>query len=249
MNALEFAGETDVGRVRQDNQDRWYADAEDGLFLVADGMGGQPGGKLAADIVVEVLPRLIRQRLNGFVSLAEPTAVHRVVKAVAELSDHLYRESQRRYAIRGIGSTAVLAWVQHDQALIAHLGDSRAYLLREKRLELLTRDHSLVQTLLDKGVIQPDEARKHPAQAQLTRFVGMGGKAVPEAKIVPLEPGDRLLLCTDGLHKVVDRKRLAAILRGNKLPEAICHALIAAANSSGGSDNITAVVVSIGKAR
>jgi PPM family protein phosphatase len=249
MSELEFAAETDKGTTRRDNQDRWYADTERGLFLVADGMGGGPGGKLAADIVVEVLPRLIRQRLNGSVGLAEPGAARHVVKAMAELSDHLYRESQRRYAIRGIGSTVVLAWIQHGQALVVHLGDSRAYLLHERRLALLTRDHSLLQTLLETGALRPEEAPQHPSQAQLTRFVGMEGGASPESTLVSLSAGDRLLLCSDGLHGALDHKQLTAILRGKKPSEAICRALVAAANRSSGADNVTALVITVGEAR
>ena len=243
MMALDYAGETDVGRVRRENQDRWYADPQQGLFLVADGMGGSTNGKLAADAVAEVLPRLIRQRIQETADLASPKAACELVRTVAELSDRLRKESQQHVVTRGIGSTVVLALIRGGRARVVHLGDSRAYLLHHGRLRQLTRDHSLLQAMVETGVLSSEEATSHPARAQLTQFVGMPGVPVPPSELVALVPGDRLLLCTDGLYGRVDFDHLRAALAQDRPSQEVCRSLVSAAMEAGGQDNITALVV------
>lgn len=244
MIALDFAGQSNPGRVRSENQDRWVADPKQDLFLVADGMGGTAGGKLAADIVAEVLPRLIQQRLPASADPASPAAVKQVVDALAEVSERLHAASLERVGVQGMGSTAVLALVRNGKALIVHLGDSRAYLLHAQRLSQLTRDHSLAQELLDHGAIAENDVPSH-FSTRLTRFVGMEGKSVPEARIVQLAPGDRLLLCSDGLSQPLGAQRLGEIASRQGTPAEICQSLVAAANEAGGADNITVVLVAV----
>ena len=245
MNKLEYSGASDIGLVRGENQDCWVADEQQGLFLVADGMGGNRAGKLAADIVVEILPRLIRQRVSPNAHLTDKALIVEVTDAMVVISDRLRDESQQRDSIRGMGSTAVLALVRQGRALIGHLGDSRAYLLHEGRLRLLTQDHSLAQALVANGAITTGQAADHPGRARLTRYVGMKDAALPEVQVVPLAPGDRLLLCTDGLHGLVPHKRLETILSRSNGVTDTCHQLIAAAKKAGGTDNVTAVVVAV----
>jgi len=238
-----YAGLSDVGRVRQKNEDRWFAESQQGLFLVADGVGGAAAGGLAAQVVVEVLPPLLRKKLQGIEQLEDPLATERIVEALAELSDRLRKESVGRPGMAGTGSTVVLALVRGRVAIVAHMGDSRAYLVRRGQLEQLTKDHSLVQLLIDCGEIEPEQAATHPASGQLTRFVGMPDEALPEARLVELLPGDRLLLCSDGLTGMLDDRRLAAILKRNLRAEEACRHLVAAANEAGGKDNVTVVIV------
>lgn len=245
MITTTYAGVTDIGRVRKENEDRWFADPEQGLYMIADGMGGSFGGGLAAQIVIEILPRLLRRRLQGIDDLGDPRAANEIKAAVAELSTQLRHESKAQLGIGRPGSTVVLALVHQGQVVVAHLGDSRAYLLHGNRLEQLTKDHSMVQLLLDCGAIKPEEAAGHPARNQLTRFVGMPEETLPEARLLELAPGDRLLLCSDGLSGVVSPEQLSAILQEHLSPEEACSQFVSAGNEAGGKDNITAVVVAV----
>lgn len=241
--AVSFAGLADKGRVRQENEDRWFADPQQGLFIVADGMGGHLGGGLAAEIVIQSLPGFIRQATAASDGL-ESRAVHGgVTMAVKRLSNVLHHGSRDQLGLDQMGSTVVLALIRDDHALIAHLGDSRAYLLRRRELRQLTQDHTIVQLLLDSGDILPDQVSDHPARGQLTRFVGMPGEPMPDVCGVALESGNRLLLCSDGLTGMVGDADLREILASEPEPEGACRRLIEAANAAGGMDNIAAIVV------
>lgn len=245
MSTIASAGLSDVGRVRSENEDRWFADPRQGLFLVADGIGGAAAGGLAAQVIVEVLPPLLRKRLEGIQRLEDPAATQRVRDALVELSNRLRKESQGRPSMAGAGSTIVLALVRDHHALIAHMGDSRAYLVRNGRLERLTKDHSLVQLLVECGEIAPEQAATHPAKSQLTRFVGMPDEPLPEVRLVELAPGDRLMLCSDGLTGTLDDQRLSGILNKHLVAKDACQQLVAAANEAGGKDNVTVVIAGI----
>lgn len=244
MKTVDYAGLSDVGLVRRQNQDRWIADDELGLYLVADGMGGTFGGDLAADIVTQVLPKLLRQKLQDQTTLEDPQTAALVAEAISQMSDQLVRDAKEQLGVEAIGSTVVLMLIQDRHALVAHLGDSRAYLLRERRLEQLTKDHSITQLLLDCNEIQPDEVATHPSRGQLTRFVGMPGESLPETQLVALQPNDRLLLCTDGLTGMLDDETIRNIVQNESDPKEACAQLVQAANESGGRDNITVLIAS-----
>jgi len=242
---IRHAGRTDRGRVRAHNEDAWVADPQQGLYVVADGMGGEFAGALAAKVVVETLPSLLRQKMAGIEDFARPGAATPLLAALAELSHRLRQETEHQPGLAGMGATVVLALIRGAQALVAHLGDSRAYLLRGGGLERLTRDHSLVQLLLDGGEITPAEAATHSARGQLTRNVGMAGEPLPEARVLALSPGDRLLLCTDGLTGMLSDAELPALAGPNQGPEETCARLVQAANEAGGKDNVTVVVMDV----
>jgi len=232
-------------RLQQQNQDRWFADRFQGLFIVSDGISGTLAGELAATIIVETLPRLLRKRLRDIKTLKAPEAWERLRLALVELSDRLFQETKDQPGLDGMGATVVLVLVWDFQALIGHLGDSRAYLWRKGHLEQLTKDHSFIQLLLDYGKITPDEVTTHQAQGRLTRYVGMIGEALPETQFLELQAGDRLLLCSDGLNRMLPDGDILAILN-QKLPlKESCEHLIATANANGGKDNITALILSI----
>jgi PPM family protein phosphatase len=248
MRTIGYAGLSDVGRVRTDNEDHWFADPLQGLYLVADGIGGAVAGGLAAQIVAEVLPPLLRRKLRATENLAAPETAQRVAAALVELSQQLHQKSQATQGLKGMGSTVVLALVHGLHAVVAHLGDSRAYLLHAGRLECLTKDHTLAQLLADRGQITSHELATHSARGQLTRFVGMGTESLPDARLVTLAPGDRLLLCSDGLSSMLSDPQIRDILSQQAAPETACRQLIAAANHAGGKDNITAVVLAVAHA-
>lgn len=235
-------GLSDRGRVRAVNEDKWHADPRRGLYLVADGMGGQGNGELAASVVVQSLPAAIQQSRLDEMDLASPEASETLARIFAENSAALHDETQRAMGLRGTGSTVVLALIGDGKALIGHMGDSRCYLFRDGALSCLTRDHSLVQLLIDSGDIQVAEAATHPSRGQLTRYMGMDGEALPEVRCVALRDADKLLLCTDGLTGMVSDSLIAEIIADTS-SEMICQRLIDAANAAGGKDNVTALIV------
>lgn len=243
MLTITAAGQSDRGRVRQENQDRWRIEPTQGLFLVADGMGGRLAGGLAAQQVVDRLPALLTQHLGSRTDLAAPEATEQVLAALRAMSEQLWQASTGQPGLEGMGTTVLLVLVRQTHALVAWLGDSQAYLLRAGHLKQVTRDHTIVQLLLETGEITPEEAATHPARGQVTRFVGMPGEALPEARVVPLLAGDRLFLCTDGVTRMLSERELLTILQCSQEPDVVCRQVIEAANAAGGTDNMTALLV------
>ncbi|MGH3964243.1 MAG: PP2C family protein-serine/threonine phosphatase [Pseudonocardiaceae bacterium] len=243
MTALRWAGLSDRGRVRKRNEDRWSVDVDLGLFTVSDGMGGRPAGEVASAVVVATLPTLVATHLGAPPDVATPDATQRLCTVLAELSAGLREGSQDTPRLAGMGATAVVALVSQATTLIAHVGDSRAYLWRDHNLHRLTRDHSLAQALVDAGAITGQQAADHPARGQLTRHIGMIGEVLPDVRRITLQAADRLLLCSDGLTGMLDDARIRMILNGCPDPHHACRALIEAANEAGGTDNITVLVV------
>lgn len=240
---FRHSGLSHPGRVREKNEDRWTADAKHGIYVVADGMGGHFAGELAARTVVETLPQLLRERLRGTGGISSAKAEECVRDAVAELSNTLHEQARGEPGLDGMGATVVAVLVQENQALIVHMGDSRAYLYRQGLFEQLTRDHSVVQLLVDNEEIAPEEAGGHPAHGQITRYVGMDGEPLPETRVVELWDGDRLLLCTDGVTDMLGDEELRLVFQETSDAEAICQRLVEAANAAGGRDNVTIVVL------
>jgi len=242
---LSYAGGSEQGRVRKQNEDRWTADAGQGLFLVSDGVGGHCAGALASRIVVETMPELIRARLPDKTHSLNDSAVKIVCKSVCDLCSTLQVQTEHEPGLDGMGATVVMLLIRGERALVAHLGDSRAYLLRQSRLRRLTNDHSLVQLLLDRHEIDADEAAEHPARGRLTQYVGMTGTPLPEARLVQLRAGDRLLLCSDGLTGMIADNEILEIMEKQANLRKTCDELILSANALGGTDNITALVIDV----
>lgn len=246
---VEAACATDVGRVRQNNQDSYLLGLEQGLFIVSDGMGGQQAGDIASKAIVAILPGMIERRMVGM-SLPRNRVVELTLReTILELSQRLRTQSTGQVGLKGMGATIALVWMQSSEEIahLAHMGDSRIYLFRQDRLSSLTEDHSIVALLLKREDITLEEALKHPARGRLSRYVGMEGEVYPDVQTVQLEQGDRLLLCTDGLTGLVPDESIAAILLSIPDPEAACRALVDAANAAGGTDNITVLVINWGE--
>jgi PPM family protein phosphatase len=241
--ALTWGGVTDPGRVRSVNQDAYFADADKGLFIVSDGIGGGQAGALASEVVVRVLPAIIQQRLAGLKGNSTPAIRTQLRHAICELSQKLSAESAAQIELRGMGATLVVALLGRRSVHLAHLGDSRAYVFRRRRLLQLTNDHSVVGILLRQGEITPEQAHSHPAQGRLSRFVGMEGEVLPDVKTVGLKKGDQLLLCSDGLTGMLSDNQVASVISTNLECQETCQRLADAANANGGRDNITAVLL------
>jgi protein phosphatase len=231
--------------VRKNNEDSWFADSEQGLYIVSDGMGGAAAGEVASKMVVETLPLVLRERLHSLDNLTAPDVTAQVRQAFVEVNGQMRAQSRVRPELGGMGATVVLAFVRAGQALLAHAGDSRCYLLRHGELKRMTKDHSMIQVLIDAGQLKPEDAHQHPDRAKITQCMGTNGEVIPDVTVVELKADDRILLCSDGLTNMVNDAQLTALLINYPDPNAACSALIAAANEAGGQDNITAIVIAI----
>lgn len=236
MLTVRHAALTDPGRRHDENQDRLLADAARGLFLISDGMAEA----VSSQRVIEVLPGLVALGLTGIDNLADPRAAEAVRAAVAEVSD-LVRVA-RDDDLEVTGATVVLALVRGGTALVAHLGDSRAYLMRGGGLSQLTRDHSQLQRMVDEGWITEAEAAGR-GNGGPTRFAGMFGDAEADVRCLELCAGDRILLCSDGLTEELEDRAIAPHLMPGVPPATCCRRLVDAANRAGGHDNVTVIVI------
>ena len=230
--------ESHNGAVRTHNEDAWLSRPELGLWAVADGAGGHAAGEVASGMLAEILAAVPAD-------LPPEAMLGELRSRVASVHDALKREAARRGGDTVIASTIVILVVRGGHFACLWAGDSRAYLLREGVLQQITRDHSLVQELVDAGVITAAQAETHPQANVITRAVG-GGEDVLELDKVSgqLAPGDRFLLCSDGLCKTLDEATLAAVLAGDGEAGAAVE-LIAEALEHEARDNVTAVVVDI----
>ncbi len=242
MTGLIHAGFSDPGQ-RPRNEDRWLADPSLGLYFVADGVGGSRNGGLAAQIAAETVAPLVRRHMRGVPDLGHPRAAERLREVVIGLNVAVLAEAQKHPSLSRMGAAVAVALVWETKALIAHVGDSRAYLLHDGTLRQLTKDHSVVQRLLDNGTITPEQAVNHPALGQLTRYVGLREEVEVDVCLADLSKQDRLLLCSDGLSGMLSDAEIQGIL-ALPLPLAdVGQLLVDTANLQGGDDNITVVVV------
>lgn len=240
---FKWAGVTDIGKDRAQNEDSFIVEPESGLFILSDGMGGHRGGKLAANIVTEDLSSMIDSRLHKLRS-SRPRAIRRLLrKTIFEQNRQLHMEGGSGEGYKGMGATVVLVLIREGRAYLAHLGDSRIYRLRKGRFVQQTRDHSVVTELIDAGKLKPEEAENHASANEITHYVGMEEKAMAKIHSFGLVRGDRLLLCSDGLTGMVDDKSIAGILKKQSDPQLACEQLVQAANDAGGHDNITVVIM------
>jgi protein phosphatase len=243
-------GLTDPGLIRTSNQDSFALENQLGLWIIADGMGGHAGGNLASQLAVQSTVIHVRQ-FHRFLQTGGdlPTVAKKLlVEAVATSHAAIQQQVVAQPEFEGMGTTIVIALYcpgPQPQLALAHVGDSRAYLIRNGTMRLLTSDHSLVQRLVDEGQITPDQALNHPQQNILLRAVGADRQSTPDVQLQMLEPEDIILLCTDGLTKTVSEDDILAIVRKSEIsPSEACRQLIERANSQGGKDNTTVILIS-----
>ena len=225
------AAATDIGQVREGNEDAYLL--LDPLYVVADGMGGHRGGEVASSLALQTIQRLFE---GGEGSLAEQ---------VQEANRAVFERSQADREVAGMGTTLTAALVEGTKVRLAHVGDSRAYLLRDGELHALTEDHTLVQRMVQQGEITEAEAATHPHRSILTRALGVDGIVEVDEGVVELRDGDRLLLCSDGLTAMVSDRDIEAVLVGTPDPQEAVELLVLAANRAGGIDNITALILDV----
>jgi protein phosphatase len=234
--ALECAARSDVGR-RRNNEDAVYASPR--LAAVADGVGGHAAGEVASWWIIEALNQLDKRRLGKPLDAALADAVawgNQTIGFIAEC----------RPETAGMSTTLTAVALSNDGAyVLANIGDSRTYLLRDGRLTRLTRDDSLIQELLDRGQLTPEQARRHPARNVVMEALDGNPERRATTEVLAARPGDRLLLCSDGLSDALDDAALSDVLRAHADREACTRALVAAALAAGARDNVSVVVADV----
>jgi len=244
---LQADAATDTGLVRAHNEDSFLVDRDLRFFVVSDGMGGHRAGAKASGIVVDVLARVVSEQLAA--RRGSRVDFSRVLDDAVRAASGQVRATADKYPeYKGMGATVVACLIRRGLAWLVHMGDSRAYRLRENTFELLTLDHSITTLLVGLGLITKEQSSVHPARNTISRYVGMGSEFGPELQAEELKAGDRLLLCSDGLTNMVGESRIGRVLWEEEEPAAACARLVQLANDAGGRDNITALAVHYGKA-
>jgi PPM family protein phosphatase len=235
MRLADSAGRTDPGRKRRRNEDAFVL--EPPLFAVADGMGGAQAGEVAS--------RLAAAAFREFHEVDELAPDERVRALVQEANRRIYDRARSDTGATGMGTTITAALLEGEQVTIGHVGDSRAYRLREGELEQLTEDHSLVADLMRSGRLTPEEAETHPQRSVITRALGTDPEVDVDTMSVEASPGDVFLLCSDGLTTMVADEQILELLAGASSLEEAAKALVKAANKGGGEDNVTVVLFTL----
>lgn len=244
---IDIVGVTDVGSVRQFNEDSIATDAENGVLVLADGMGGHRAGEIASRMATEVIFNEIKSRLaefgNAAAELSPPLAVEQSIKR-ANVAVH--RAAQGNAAYEGMGTTVAVAVFYNNAVTFGHLGDSRIYRLRARSLQLLTRDDSLLRDQVELGLIAATEASDSHNRSLVTRAIGIGDDVYPHIQNEQVLPGDIYLLCSDGLNDLVEDADIELILQSLKSNLALAaHHLVQTAKDLGGYDNVSVIVARI----
>jgi PPM family protein phosphatase len=242
------AGLTDVGRKRDHNEDSFLIDEELRLYVVADGMGGHAGGGTASRIAVETIDRKLRELQASQpappspVSLQDSPLPETIRSAVEQACLAIYARAQEDPELAGMGTTVISLLLDDAHAFFAHVGDSRAYLVRGELIQQISEDHSLVNEQIKAGMITPEEARHSRYRNIITRSVGFEEEVQVDVMGLLAEPGDVFILCSDGLANMLEDQEILDIVRAHPL-EDVPEMLIALANERGGDDNITVIAV------
>jgi PPM family protein phosphatase len=237
--SLEAAALTDVGKVRTGNEDSFGHCIDAGIFVVCDGMGGAAAGEVASRLAVDT----VIERLCAVSSREDRR--NALEEAIAVANRLVHDRSAQDPSLQGMGTTLVATAIQNHDALIAHVGDSRCYLFRAGKLTRETEDHSLVDEQVRLGHMTLEDAERSPLKNVITRAIGTQESVEPDISELPLESGDILLLCSDGLTREVPEEKIAEILRGDASVENLCQQLIDAALDAGAHDNVTAILVRV----
>ncbi len=254
-DTFEVAARTNVGRTRTNNEDNFTVAPELGLFVLSDGMGGEAAGELASKIAVEEILRHMKEvdRDGSLTLLGDANAqfselTNRLASAVRRSNRVIWEAAQQHASQRGMGATVVAALLRAPVLSMAHVGDSRIYLHRAGELQQLTEDHSLVMEQVRRGLITKEEAERSEMQNILVRALGAEEAVTVEMDEVFLMPGDQILLCSDGLTRMVEDSGIATVLTESSTLQEACDRLVQKANENGGEDNITVVMVRVREA-
>jgi protein phosphatase len=269
---VQSCGLTDAGRVRSENEDQFliatltkalqvqqtslpqakvqFSGERGYLFLVADGMGGHSGGEQASALAIDQIEQFMLNTFKWFFQLKgseEQKVLKEFRDALHQTNARIIQEATLHPELWGMGTTLTMAYSLHRELFVVHVGDSRCYLFRAGALHQVTRDHTLVQEMVQRGHLSPQEASEHRWRHVITNVVGGTEPGVsPEVHKVHLESGDVLLLCSDGLTEMLADEEIAAVLQQEADPRRACDRLIKQANEHGGKDNVTVIVARFG---
>lgn len=229
---MKSVGTSKIGLVRKLNEDRFYI--EEPFFIVTDGMGGHVGGEIASTMAIDEI----------IASIHEAAGIDEEVlaEAVQNANQAICAQVADRTDLQGMGTTVVMAYISKKKLYWANVGDSRLYLYRDNELSRITTDHSMVQTLLDSGKITKEEILVHPQRNLLTRAVGVSEDLTVDTGTVAVRPGDRILLCSDGLTGYISEDRIEKIFQNESIEERITEDLMALVYEAGAKDNVTIIV-------
>ncbi|MCB2141112.1 Stp1/IreP family PP2C-type Ser/Thr phosphatase [bacterium] len=251
-NNITICVKTDIGLRRKNNEDA-YLIVTNGqnvqdygmLFAVADGMGGHAYGEVASKMACEGLAEYYKKKQSPGNGLDfHHSRLHHLIRTIRCTNNQILRVSERNQTLKNMGTTLSVLVLLKGKALIAHVGDSRIYRLRQERLEQLTVDHTMAQFLEEEGEITPEEAIKHPARHVLTQVMGTEIEEI-DTQIEQLQPGDLFLLCSDGMYDMVPGDDMLKILLAHSNVQAVCDQLLDAAIENGGRDNVTVIIVKV----
>lgn len=231
---IRFAAKSDVGKVREGNEDSYLV--REPMFVVADGMGGHLAGDVASQMAVDV----ITEDMDSGAAHGDRDSL---VNAVKHANSAIYEKGRSDNNLSGMGTTLTLVFVADGEARLAHVGDSRAYLLRDGELKQLTDDHTLVNRMVKEGRLRAEDAERHPQRSVITRALGVDANVKVDYRTLKLSTGDRLLLNSDGLTSMVDQETIQRVLEETSDPEETAEKLVQLANEAGGEDNITVVII------
>lgn len=240
---MRIAALSDIGIVRARNEDTFSIDMERGVVVVADGLGGAQAGEVASDLGTRIVAEHLAGAVDqGLVDIALADEMH---QAMHLASEEIHRRADERDEWKGMACSMIAAVLTHDNCLIGHAGDTRAYLLVDGQLHQMTVDDTPVGALVKRGYLLPEKARAHHLKNFLVKSIGSSPSV--EANIIhfPVKLGERLLFCSDGLWSMVQEPQMRDILSEEKDPDAACQKLVAAANELGGQDNITVIIVDV----
>ena len=239
---MQIFSKIDIGKVRSSNQDAYFTgELSDGsvFAVVCDGMGGANAGNIASETAVKGISEYLIKSYRAAMDFCEIEKM--LINAVSSVNIEIYDMSLKNPELSGMGTTVVVALIRDSKAVIAHVGDSRAYLVGDSIVQL-TRDHSVVQSLVESGKLTPNEAKVHPKKNVITRALGAEENVISDSDIVEINSGQSLLICTDGLSNFVEAEEILNIFKRNKI-ENVAELLVNNANQNGGGDNIAVVTV------
>ncbi len=240
---MKVIGNSDIGKIRETNEDAFrFGKYDDGSVwaVVCDGMGGVSGGRLASSIAADMVSRKIEKSYNK--SMTGVSVENMLLSAITTANVTVFDRSTVDNGLKGMGTTIVACVVKGSTACIAHVGDSRAYIISRGNIRQITKDHSLVQEMLDNGQITKEQFDNHPNKNIITRVLGVDEEIEIDFDYIDVSNGDLIILCSDGLSGFVDSERILEISKNCRF-ETLCDKLIDTANENGGRDNITVVAV------
>lgn len=241
---MDCIGMSDIGLIRDHNEDVWAAYPDQGLFILADGMGGHVAGEIAARNSVQYLYELVKKwRPTKQTSPEEMVSFFR--DSLSKVNENIYQKGKNEPSLTGMGTTICALYFFQKYAFVVHVGDSRIYRLRKGRLEQLTEDHSLVAELVSLGAMKFEEGKSFPYKHILTRAIGTHPSVEPSVSYLAVRPDDCFLLCSDGLTNYVDDTEIESILDYSSSLEERGRSLVNLANKHGGGDNITLILVKV----